>query len=263
VPSNKLIYYNFDDYSLYRPAQKDKILQQEKALIERAAVIICASHFQMQTLKNRHPKQASHIYHFPHGFVKNYLNPNPETDPEQMTVGYVGNLGDRLDWQLISEVVQASPNVTFVFVGGLDEQVMIEQGNWQSIRKRVLSFANVRHIGKVSPDQVANYYWTFAINWIPYVVTHPFNQASCPTKIMDGVASGHPILSTDVPECRLYPDWIKIFHSARSCIDLIAELLVLPKPIAYNNRLKQLEFAKKNTWEIRSKTLEEMLLNIV
>jgi hypothetical protein len=80
---------------------------------------------------------------------------------------------------------------------------------------------------------------------------------------MDGVASGHPILSTDVPECRLYPDWIKIFHSAQSCIDLIAELLVLPKPIAYNNRLKQLEFAKKNTWEIRSKTLEETLLNIV
>ena len=65
------------------------------------------------------PQKASQIYHYPHGFVKTYLNPSPDTDPEPMTVGYVGNLGDRLDWQLIHDVIQACPNVTFVFVGGL------------------------------------------------------------------------------------------------------------------------------------------------
>lgn len=262
VPAGKLIYYNFDDYSLYRPAQKDKILEQEQELIERAAITICASHFQMMTLRNRHPQKASNIHHFPHGFVKNYLNPHPDVPPEPMTVGYVGNLGDRLDWQLIHEVIQTSPNVTFVFVGGLDEQIMIDQGNWQSIRQKVLCLSNVRHIGKVSPDKVANYYWTFAVNWIPYVVTHPFNQASCPTKIMDGIASGHPILSTDIPECRLYPDWIKIFDSAQNAITLIAELLAVSKTSAYDKRLKQLEHAQKHTWDIRSQTLEKMLWNL-
>jgi hypothetical protein len=262
VPAKKLVYYNFDDYSLYRPAQKEKILEQEKELVERAAIIICASHFQMMALKNRHPQKASHIYHFPHGFVRNYLNPHPETDPDPMTVGYVGNLGDRLDWQMIHDVILASPHVTFVFVGGLDEQVMIEQGNWQSTRQKVLALSNVRHIGKVSPDEVANYYWTFALNWIPYVVSHPFNQASCPTKIMDGIASGHPILSTDIPECRLYPEWIRIFNSANQATNLIAELLAVPKSTAYESRLRQLEFAKKNTWNNRAQTLEQLLSNI-
>jgi teichuronic acid biosynthesis glycosyltransferase TuaH len=262
VPAEKLVYYNFDDYALYRPAQKDKILEQEKELVERAAITICASHFQMMALKNRHPQKASQIFHFPHGFVKNYLNPQPEKEPKPMTVGYVGNLGDRLDWQLILEVIKASPNVNFVFVGGLDEQVMIEQGNWQATRKRVLAFSHVRHIGKIPSDQVANYYWTFAVNWIPYVVGHPFNQASCPTKIMDGIASGHPILSTDIPECRLYPEWINIFQSTQHAITHIAELLAVPKRDAYEKRLKQLEFAKKQTWDVRSQTLEKLLLNI-
>lgn len=263
VAPNRLIYYNFDDYSLYRPNQKDKILEQEKELIERAALTLCASHSQTVTLKMRHREKATSIHHYPHGFVNNYLNPQPQASPEPLTVGYVGNLGDRLDWQLIYQVIKACPEVTFVFVGGLDEQIMIEQGNWQATRQKVLGFSNVRHIGRVSSDQVASYYWTFAVNWIPYVVEHPFNQAACPTKIMDGMASGHPIISTDVPECRLYPTWISIFCNAEGAIELIRKQLSQSTSIVVDKRLKQLDFAKTHIWENRVRTLEKMLSAII
>ncbi len=149
VPKEKLIYYNFDDYALYRPEQKDKILEQEQELITRATITLCASYTQMMTLRERHPDKASEIHHYPHGFVDTYLNPEPENSPEAMTVGYVGNLGDRLDWQLIYQIITACPEVTFVFVGGLDEQIMLDQGNWQMTRQAVLGLPNVRHIGRV------------------------------------------------------------------------------------------------------------------
>ncbi len=260
IPIERLIYYNFDDYSLYRPSQKDKILEQERELIESAIITLCASHCQVMTLRMRHPQKASRIHHYPHGFVNKYLNPQPENLPEPMTVGYVGNLGDRLDWQLIYQVIKACPEVTFVFVGGSDEQIMLEQGNWQATRQAVLALPNVRHIGRVPSDEVAKYYWSFAVNWIPYVVEHPFNQAACPTKIMDGIASGHPILSTDIPECRLYPEWISIFDSVEDAIALIRKQLVSTKPQAYDKSLEQLEFASQHTWQVRAQTLEYLLL---
>jgi teichuronic acid biosynthesis glycosyltransferase TuaH len=257
VPSERLIYYNFDDYVLYRPSRKDKILEQEKELIERAAITLCASYSQFITLQKRHPDKASCVYHYPHGFVSTYLNPQPENLPEEMTVGYVGNLIERIDWQLVYQVVQACPDITFVFVGGLDGFVGGgSENDWWLARSAVLALPNVRHIGKVAADQVAKYYWSFTVNWIPYVVEHPFNQASCPTKIMDGIASGRPILSTDIPECRLYPAWIKIFDSVENAIALIRQQLSLPQ-----NPEKQLEFARQHTWQMRVHNLEKWIVN--
>jgi teichuronic acid biosynthesis glycosyltransferase TuaH len=260
ISSERLIYYNFDDYVLYRPNRKTRILEQEKELIERASITLCASYSQLITLQKRHSHKASHIYHYPHGFVNTFLNRQPENPPEAMTVGYVGNLGDRLDWQLIYRVIKACTDIKFIFVGGLDNQEMLYQQDWQITREAVLALPNVRHVGKVPFDQLAKYYCSCAVNWIPYVVEHPFNQASCPTKIMDGIASGRPILSTGVPECRLYPEWITIFDSAENAITEIRKQLALSeKPEVYERSLKQLEFARQHTWQIRAQTLENWL----
>ncbi len=263
VPDNRLIYYNFDDYVLYRPNREKKILDQEKELVERATITLCASRSQLITLQKRHPQRASHIYHYPHGFVDTYLNSQPDDPPEPKTVGYVGNLGDRLDWQLIYQVIKNCPEITFVFVGGRDDQGILNPEDWRLAREAVLELPNVRHIGRVPSDQVAKYYWSCAINWIPYLVNHQFNQAACPTKIMDGIASGRPILSTDIPECRLYPEWITIFHSAEDAIEFIRKYSALSqRPEAYEKSLKQLEFARQNTWQMRAQTLENSLLKL-
>ena len=260
VPPERLIYYNFDDYVLYQPSRESKTLEQEDELIERAAITLCASYSQVTNLQKRHPHRAERIHHYPHGVVDSYLNPRPENSPEPMTVGYVGNLIERVDWQLIYQVAQACPEITFVFVGGLDDRGICDQENWQAVREAVLALPNVRHIGRVASDRLAQYYWSFAVNWIPYVVDHRFNQAACPTKIMDGIASGRPVISTDLPECRLYPKWIAIIHSADEAIAHIRrQMAVGETPEVRQKRLKQLEFARQHTWSIRAQTLEKWL----
>jgi glycosyltransferase involved in cell wall biosynthesis len=264
VPSQRLIYYNLDDYVLYQPSRKERILELEEELLERAAITLCLSQSQVEVLQKRYPNKAERIHHYPLGVVDSYLNLQPEQPPQPMTVGYVGNLIERMDWRLIYQVAQACPEITFIFVGGLDGFAGGNSGqNWQLEREAVLALSNVRHIGKVPQAQVTQYYWSFAVNWIPYVVTHPFNQAACPTKIMDGIASGRPIVSTDIPECRLYPEWINIFHSVEEAIAQIRrQLSVAEKPEAGEKRLKQLEFARQHTWSIRAQTLENWLLQL-
>lgn len=259
VPAERLIYYNFDDYVLYRPSREKKILEQEKELIERAAITLCASHSQTIVFQKRYPHKASRIHHFPHGFVDTYLNLQPEKYSEAMTVGYVGNLGNRLNWQLIYQIVQSCPDIKFVFVGG-NESLQKTDQTWQQERDAVLALPNVHNIGKVPPEQVAEYYWSFSINWIPYLVEHPFNKAACPTKIMDGIASGRPILSTDIPECRLYPEWIQLFTTVENACALIHQQMVLSRAETYAKTIQQLDFARHNTWQFRSQTLDNLLL---
>ena len=263
IPKQRLIYYNLDDYALYQPSRKNKILEMEAELVEKAVLTLCLSKFQVEVLQKLYPQKAERIYHYPLGIVNSYINSQPERSPEPMTVGYIGNLGDRVNWQLVYQIALACADTTFVFVGSLDDVTGGSTSqDWQKDRVTALALPNIRHIAKVPQAQVVKYYWSFAVNWIPYAVTHPFNQASCPTKIMDGIASGRPILSTDIPECRSYPEWITIFHSVEDAIALIREQLALSdKPEVFENSLKQLEFAHQNTWQARAQTLEKLLLN--
>jgi teichuronic acid biosynthesis glycosyltransferase TuaH len=135
------------------------------------------------------------------------------------------------------------------------------RSTWKLDREAALALPNVRHIGPVAQNEVRKHYWRFAINWMPYDVDHAFNQASCPTKIMDSLASGRPLLSTDVPECRLYPEWISIFRSADEAVTYIRSGLnaTWNAETAEASR-RQTDFVLgHHTWEKRAQLLTSWL----
>jgi hypothetical protein len=77
---------------------------------------------------------------------------------------------------------------------------------------------------------------------------------------MDGIATGRPMLSTDVPECRLYPDWINVFHSPEAAVNLIRQQLnLIGTQEAFHKSNQQLKFAQHQTWQARARTLVKLL----
>jgi teichuronic acid biosynthesis glycosyltransferase TuaH len=261
LPSDRLIYYNLDDYVHYQPSRKAQILAQEAELLERAALTLCLSQFQVEALQKRYPHKADKIHHFPLGVADNFINPEIGQSPEPNTVGYIGNLTDRIDWQLVYQIANACQDLTFVFVGGLNDVPADTQPNlWKTLRAKTLALPNVRHIDKVPQSEVIRYYWSFAVNWIPYDIQHTFNQASCPTKVMDGIASGRPVISTDIPECRLYHEWITISHSVDDAVSLLRQKLHEAVTAAGQQiQINQYQFALHQTWEYRAETLVSLL----
>ena len=184
-------------------------------MIGAARLTLCLSVHQVQVLGVRNPAHAGRIKHFPLGVVDDFLNPAPERPPLAGTVGYVGNLTDRVDWAFVAAVAQRLPDVTFHFVGSLETKPdAAGSKNWQDLRARALGLGNVVYEGAVPQGEVRHHYWRHAVNWMPYSMTHPFNVASCPTKIMDALASGRPFLSTSIPEVRLYPTRIRTVTAA-------------------------------------------------
>ena len=60
---------------------------------------------------------------------------------------------------------------------------------------------------------------------IPYRMDHPFNLACNPTKIMDSMGSGRPIVATAIPECRLHTERFDVAENADEFIDAVRRIL--------------------------------------
>lgn len=256
VPDERLLYYNLDEYTLYRPKRADRIRKLETELVERAAHTICLSQYQVDALGERHPSHLDRISHYPLGVQDSFLHPQPTEAPTPNSVVYVGNVGKRVDWPLVADVVERCPELAFTIVGGPIDGMPSEE--WEHERAWVLRQPNVEHPGRVPQAAVSDYYQSHAVNWIPYDLDHPFNRASCPTKIMDGIASGRPVVSTSVPECQQYPEWITIADDPAAMADAL-RAHADHKAHDSERARRQVEFARGHTWERRAETFEELL----
>lgn len=257
VPDDRLLYYSLDEYSFYDPARTALTHRREDALVGRAARTICLSHYQAAVLRRRNPARAGDIRHFPLGVAAAFINPAPAAAPVPGLVGYVGTLGDRVDWRFVEAVATAAPALTFQFVGAIEDATGGGTPEWTQARARAFALPNVDHLGPVAQGAVKTFYWRAAVNWMPYDVTHGFNLAACPTKIMDAIASGRPFASTAVPECRLYPGLVHIAEDPVAMAALLSDLAADPRP----DPATLVAFAQAQQWSVRATTLLRLLAN--
>ena len=88
-----------------------------------------------------------------------------------------------------------------------------------------LARPNVHVLGWRPQEAIHLYNRGFDVCLIPYATDHPFNRACCPTKIMDYMGSGRPIVSTDLPECRLHDGLFHVASGVDAFIDDVRAIL--------------------------------------
>ena len=125
---------------------------------------------------------------------------------------------DRIDWKLLTRLSEALPRASIVLIGRLAAE---RTGAWCADLERCLARPNVHVLGWRPQERIHAYNRAFDVCLIPYEVEHPFNRACSPTKIMDYMGSGRPIVSTALPECRLYTH---LFHVADDADAFIADV---------------------------------------
>ena len=58
LPSERVIYFNLDDYRLYQPVRAGKIEQEEAEMVRLSTLTLCLSQQQVHTLQTRHSEKA-------------------------------------------------------------------------------------------------------------------------------------------------------------------------------------------------------------
>ena len=208
-----LVYLNIDDYRLYWPRSARHVERIERDAVRRADLTVCASRFRADELRAGHPGLADRIRHLPHGAPSLSIPASPQHRPgmgpadicqiPRPWVGYVGTLEDRVDWVALDRVAEVNPAASLILVGRVGPD---GPAPWQAGRRRCLARPNVHAIGWRDQGIIETYNRSFDVGLIPYATDHPFNIACCPTKIMDYMAAGCPVVATDLPECRLHAD---------------------------------------------------------
>jgi teichuronic acid biosynthesis glycosyltransferase TuaH len=215
------VYYNIDDYALYWPRVADQVRELERAMVCAADVTICVSLLRTLELRSLVPEAAGRIHYVPHGAPTSFLADQPLTRPAsgpadlahlpRPYLGYIGSLEDRVDWELMDRISTTFPDASIIVVGRVGDPV--DQPWWNQC-STFMSRPNVHALGWRGQDALA-----------AYCMDHPFNRVCNPTKIMDSMGSGRPIVATAIPECRLHAERFDVAENSDEFIDAVQRIL--------------------------------------
>ena len=170
------------------------------------------------------PEAAGRIHHVPHGAPDVVPGPRSRScgQPSPSPIwpichapisAYIGSLEDRVDWELMDRISLTFPDASIVVVGTVRDPV---DEPWWNACSRFSVAAQRARAGLAQQEDLAAYYQAFDVTLIPYRMDHPFNRACNPTKIMDSMGSGRPIVATAIPECRLHAERFDVAETATS-----------------------------------------------
>jgi glycosyltransferase involved in cell wall biosynthesis len=252
VRPDRNIYFNIDDYSQYWPHCAQRVNALERQAVRESELTVCVSKLRADELREAVPEASDRIRHLPHGSPTRSLGEHPWQRPApapadiaslpRPLLGYVGTLEDRVDWALLTRLSEAIPQASIVVIGKRGPQ---RRGAWQADCQRFLARPNVHALGWRSQESIHEYNRAFDVCLIPYRGDHPFNRVCSPTKIMDYMGTGRPIVSTALPECQLYNH---LFHVASSNDEFIASVRSILAQASDDGRsLQRYEWARANT----------------
>ena len=121
-------------------------------------------------------------------------------------VGYVGNMSDRIDWELLNDLAELRPDWTYKMIGKLPR---VQTEEFLHFQKR----PNVLMPGVVPADQMSAYYFSMSAGLIPHLDSH-LSRAMNPLKLYVYRAHGLRVVSTPIYNIDDFGDDIVVARSA-------------------------------------------------
>lgn len=164
----------------------------------------------------------------------------------QKVVGYVGSIDDRMDYELLNYCIEKLPDFTFLFVGRIMDESLI-----QALKKK----ENVIFVGSKLPKELPNYIASFDVGIIPFV-KNEFTKNIYPLKINEYLAAGVGVVSTN----------FAVLTEFENMATITDEHSLFVKAILENSqnqgeevKEERQEMAKQNSWENRGDLLAKII----
>lgn len=167
----------------------------------------------------------------------------PERRP---TIGYVGNMRDRIDWRLLHDVVRMRPNWSFVFAGAADDNPEVES---------LARSENVSFVGVVEYSELPSFLRSIDVAIVPHVLSG-LTDSMNPLKVYNYLAAGVPIISTPVPNLDELAEFIHIAGDREAFVAAIERCLENPHAGDDERRRACLE---RISWSARASKILELL----
>lgn len=172
-------------------------------------------------------------------------------DLSRPIVGYVGQIADKLDFELVEGLARARPGWSFVFIGDV----------WETRRAQAQALgarANVHFLGRRDYHQLPAYLRAFDVCAMPHRCT-PLTRSMDPIKLYDYLATGKPIVSTPIAGVERFRDVVYVGDTPEAFVMGVEEALQEPPELPE----KRLQYAQQNTWSRRGSEIWSLILKHV
>ena len=159
----------------------------------------------------------------------------------------VAMITNGVQYELLKKVAKERPNYEIVLIGFLYDNSFKDS--------KIDELENVHYLGIVDYKELNQYSQYFTISTIPFLL-NDITESTSPVKLFEYMAMGHPIVTTDMRECRKYKS-VLIGKSHEDFIEKLDFALTLDKKDEYYNYLK--EEALANTWREKAAILDRLI----
>ena len=246
------IYDCMDELSAFLGAPAS-LLEQEKALLDRADLVFTGGISLYEAKKTRHPS----VFAFPSSIDYHHFEPARHALPEPSDlrgiagprIGFCGVIDERMNLALVEALARKRVDWQFVFLGPV---VKIDPNSLPQC-------PNIHYLGMKSYAELPAYFshWDAAI--MPFAINEATRFIS-PTKTPEYLAAGLPVVSTPIQDVvSTYGGWAPVLIGGSSQ----AFEQALEKALTHQNRLDAWmavdNYLLANSWDTTWKAMNRLM----
>lgn len=248
--ANLTIYDFYDNFSYdFNGKFNEKSNKLNNTLIRKSDLVFCTA----ITMYNQSILLNRNSYYIPNG------HNNPEVQKKGVNlnisgdiIGYLGNIRNWIDFDLIKKIVEALGKDQFmVFVGPVEKNVALKLEALKRNKKFI-------HIESVERDEVFSYIKSFDAGIIPFKI-NKFTEGVLPYKFFEYISCGIKIISTPLPDLKQFNEVIEVAKSDDDFIDKCINVRNL-KPVNFEMYKK---ISYESRWSNRAHQMEKIIKELI
>ncbi|MEK7255210.1 MAG: glycosyltransferase [Bacteroidota bacterium] len=230
-----LIYYCYVEISAAKWAGKHGG-RLEQRFMQQADAVITSSQPLFSVKKNA----ARRSFLVKNGVDFDLFRQSPITNHQSpiTQIGYLGSLDERIDYDLLEQIITLLPHRQFTFVGRVNSPSA----------ERLRRFSNVKIMGSQSPESLPGWVQQFDVCMIPFL-KNELTAGIYPLKINEYFAAGKPVVTTRFGDLSDFRHLVSIADTPERFAAALEKALENDQP---GNGERRVAFAHGNSWSARA-----------
>lgn len=209
-------------------------IKYEPEMVKIADAIVCTAERLKKKLQNNYPTKRTELIRNAYDQEMMLHENSKDIIIPKKKIGYIGAWAHWIDEELISRLARTLNYVEIEIIG-------IEFGKKFNLHH----IPNIKFLGHKPHSELPNFLKNYSLCIIPFRI-NPITLATNPVKMYEYLATGHPVVSTNLPECYLAQPYVDVANNHVDFINKVRNRLQNP-----GNSLERKQFALNNTWSHR------------
>ena len=257
IPHRLIVYDCVDEYTAFPEFRRNKawVAERERRLCAVAGVVACTAPSLFEAKQSLAPGRTHFVHnvgdaqHFEQALDPALPVPVDIAGLPRPIIGFIGAVSDyklNIDWLL--HLSEARPGFSIVLVGPTG--VADPSTDVGKLKAR----PNVHLLGHRSYPELPGYLKGFDVAVIPYRI-NDYTRAVFPIKFFEFLASGRPVVISELPAVRDYWDAVRVAGTPEAFVQACdAALAADPE----ESRQRRLTLARQNSWDSRVEKLLDL-----